>query len=111
MKDFFDLWAIGGAFDFDGPVLARAMKTTFDRRATPIPTEIPAGLTIAFATTKQGQWAAFLGRTEIALGAAPLPELQLRIGPIGHASVLAIASSSNSRTDGSQGGPWIGAKR
>jgi len=111
MKDFFDLWAIGGAFDFDGPVLARAMKTTFDRRATPIPTEIPAGLTIAFATTKQGQWAAFLGRTEIALAPAPLPEVQLRIAQLAMPPCLAIASSVEFEDRWSQGGPWIGAKR
>jgi hypothetical protein len=35
MKDFFDLWAIAGAFAFDGAVLASAIRTTFAHRETP----------------------------------------------------------------------------
>ncbi|MBB3148117.1 hypothetical protein FHS21_004560 [Phyllobacterium trifolii] len=67
MKDFFDLWAIAGAFAFEGEVLARAIQTTFERRETPLPIETPLALTADFADAKQVQWAAFLRRTEIAL--------------------------------------------
>ena len=79
MKDFFDLWAIAGAFNFDGAVLACAIKTTFDRRGTPLPTETPITLTPAFAEEKQGQRKAFLNRTDIALAPDPLPEIQTRV--------------------------------
>lgn len=111
MKDFFDLWAIGGAFDFDGAVLARAIKTTFDRRGTPLPTEMPAALTPAFAASKQGQWTAFLGRTEIALAPAPLPEVQLRIAQLTMPPCLAMANSIKFDDRWTRSGPWIGAKR
>ena len=67
MKDFFDLWAISEAFDFDGALLARAITNTFERRGTPLPSETPVALTAEFAEAKQAQWAAFLRRTEIAL--------------------------------------------
>ena len=59
MKDFFDLWAIAGAFAFEGEVLARAIQTTFERRETPLPTETPLALTAGFADAKQIQWTAF----------------------------------------------------
>jgi hypothetical protein len=69
MKDFFDLWAISQTFAFEGTVLARAIKATFERRTTALPAQTPFGLSEAFAAdpAKQIQWLAFLRRTEIAL--------------------------------------------
>jgi len=45
LKDFYDIWAIGGAFAFKGAVLARAIETTFGRRQTLLPQETPPALT------------------------------------------------------------------
>ena len=62
MKDFYDIWILNRSFDFDDDRLARAIKATFERRETPVPTEIPDALTDAFANDqeKQRQWHAFL---------------------------------------------------
>ncbi|MDE2462331.1 MAG: nucleotidyl transferase AbiEii/AbiGii toxin family protein, partial [Alphaproteobacteria bacterium] len=73
MKDFFDLWAIGETFSFDGSVLAEAIRATFARRDTALPRQTPIALTAAFAedAAKQAQWRGFLRRT--ALSMAPEP--------------------------------------
>lgn len=75
MKDYFDLWVLASHADFDGDTLARAIRATFERRATQIPKGVPFGLTDAFAedSQKQTQWRAFLARN--ALDPVPLVEV------------------------------------
>ncbi len=67
MKDFFDLWFLATHFEFDGELLVRAVKATFERRGTPLPTEPPVALTSTFSgdTSKQKQWTAFLRRSGV----------------------------------------------
>jgi hypothetical protein len=48
MKDFHDVWALAGAFDFDGAALQRAVAACFERRRTPWTEETPRALTTAF---------------------------------------------------------------
>ena len=48
MKDFHDIWALAGAFDFDGATLLRAVAACFERRRTPWTAETPRVLTPAF---------------------------------------------------------------
>jgi hypothetical protein len=67
-------------FDFDGELVALALKATFERRRTPIPEAIPAGLTAEFHDdgAKQKQWKAFVSNGGLA--AAPrLPEIIARL--------------------------------
>jgi hypothetical protein len=106
MKDFFDLWAIAGAFAFDGPVLARAIQATFERRATPLPIETPSALSASFAKAKQVQWAAFLRRTEIALAPDPFLEVQARIAEFVMPPVKALTRSKSFDANWAAGGPW-----
>ncbi len=74
MRDLYDLDLIRRTFAFDG-TLATAVAATFDRRGTPVPTELPIGLSDAFAadTVKRTQWTAFLrkagGESDLELGA------------------------------------------
>ena len=49
MKDFYDLWAIPRATKIEPGDLRVAIAATFERRNTPIPTEAPQGLSVAFA--------------------------------------------------------------
>jgi hypothetical protein len=67
MKDFHDIWVLSRKFGFQGKVLAGAIKATFKRRETEIPTEPPLALTKEFYQDpgKQAQWTAFLRRTRI----------------------------------------------
>ena len=66
MKDFYDIWALSRACQFDGDRLARAFAATFARRKTPIPAETPDALTRAFAEdpAKQQQWTSFMEAIE-----------------------------------------------
>lgn len=65
MKDFYDLALLARQFDFDGALLCRAIRATFERRQTPIPTALPPGLTAVFAEdrSKQAQWMGFQRKT------------------------------------------------
>ncbi|CAN7583668.1 nucleotidyl transferase AbiEii/AbiGii toxin family protein [Phyllobacterium sp. LjRoot231] len=107
VKGFFDLWAIAGAFAFEGEVLTRAIRTTFERRETPLPTETPLALTAGFADAKQVQWAAFLRRTEIALAPEPLPAIQARIAALVMPPTIAATKSGPFNAQWVAGGPWI----
>lgn len=72
MKDYFDLWAIPKALEIPEAELDAAIKATFERRKTAIPTERPPGLSAAMIedSTKQAQWRAYaasLGLEQLAL--------------------------------------------
>jgi predicted nucleotidyltransferase component of viral defense system len=64
MKDFYDIWLLSRRFPFEGEVLARAVRVTFERRGTALEAR-PFGLSRAFAEVegKERQWQAFVGRT------------------------------------------------
>ena len=61
MKDFYDIWLLSQAFEFEADRLSRAFAATFARRSTTLPMEPPDALTEAFATdvAKIAQWNAF----------------------------------------------------
>lgn len=48
MKDFYDLWILSQGFSFEGAILSKAIKTTFETRGTPVPTDLPLALTPEF---------------------------------------------------------------
>ncbi len=72
MKDYYDLWIIGQAFEIDRSRLARAMSATFARRSTAIPDGVPDGLSTAFAEDagKRQQWESF--RQDLNVDPGPL---------------------------------------
>ena len=67
MKDFYDVEVLARSFDFDGAVLAEALRATFARRKTPLPTSTPVALTAAFAedATKKTQWSGFVRKAGV----------------------------------------------
>ncbi len=67
MKNYYDLWIIGEAFELDRSRLARAISATFARRGTTIPDEVPDGLSPEFANdpVKRHQWESFKRNLEI----------------------------------------------
>jgi hypothetical protein len=66
MKDFYDLWILSSEFEFDGSLVADAIKATFERRGTDFPTNTPVALTDDFSKDeqKQNQWRVFLERVQ-----------------------------------------------
>ncbi|HEY6876722.1 MAG TPA: nucleotidyl transferase AbiEii/AbiGii toxin family protein [Polyangiales bacterium] len=67
MKDFYDVALLARDFDFDGELIARAIRATFDRRGTVLPLLTPIALTTDFAhdPSKRTQWAAFVRKADV----------------------------------------------
>ena len=67
MKDLFGLLWLSRLFPFEGALLVKAIRATFDRRKTELPAELPLFLsnTFAFDQSKQTQWRAFLKKSSI----------------------------------------------
>jgi predicted nucleotidyltransferase component of viral defense system len=67
MKDFYDVAVLARDFDFEGDLLIRAIRATFERRKTSLPTTLPVALTTTFAEdpTKKTQWSGFVRKAGI----------------------------------------------
>jgi predicted nucleotidyltransferase component of viral defense system len=65
MKDFYDLWVLAQRFEFRSITLAAAIRATFERRRTTLPSSSPLALRPDFydLPTKQTQWRAFLRKS------------------------------------------------
>jgi predicted nucleotidyltransferase component of viral defense system len=75
LKDFYDIWVLARTCEFKDDRLARAIKATFDRRKTDIPTGPPDALTTTYANdqSKVKQWAAFV--QDVAIDPGPLADV------------------------------------
>lgn len=107
MKDFYDIWSLAGHFAFEGPVLARAIETTFRYRATPLAAEpVWSGDRFAGDPGKQRQWAAFVRRLGLAEPPATLGEtVQLIARFLGPLTEALLRQTPFDRT-WAPGGPW-----
>ena len=67
MKDYYDVWILSKQFEFDGNLLAHAIQKTFERRKTPIPSELPLGLTQEFYSDNiiLTRWNSFVNKIEL----------------------------------------------
>ncbi len=69
LKDYYDIWWVNRTMDIPERKLVEAVRTTFTRRGTAIPSELPVGLSGEF--TGDGQklrmWEAFLTRSGLEL--------------------------------------------
>ena len=67
MKDYFDLRALAREGATNVEQLADAVVATFRCRKTPLPSDIPLGLSDEFAhdAAKRAQWKAFLGKNRL----------------------------------------------
>ncbi len=108
MKDFFDLWHLGKTQNFDGQKLAKAIQSTFARRQTQFPQNLPIGLSAEFATNpgKQKQWQAFCRKDSRLPTMGSLSEviqfLVVFIGP----PFFALAGGKDFSSHWVAGGPW-----
>lgn len=67
MKDYYDLVVILESQDVDQNMLARAIRSTFQRRRTSLPERIPLGLSEDFALDKTAvaRWTAFVRKNNL----------------------------------------------
>jgi len=105
MKDFYDIWLLSRQFDFDGAALAEAVRLTFERRGTALPTEIEA-FTEPFISTKQTQWTAFwkrLGQNHVPASFGDIvSQVDGFLSPI----VATLSSGKSKPTKWTAPGPW-----
>jgi hypothetical protein len=83
IKDFFDLYELATHFEFDRATLAEAIRRTFARRRTPVPTEEPIGLTRAYweNASRPPQVRAFTRRAGLTLASDPGAEILSALRP------------------------------
>ena len=112
MKDFFDLHYLANRFAFDGQLLGTAIRATFSRRSTPVPTSAPVALTAEFFADagKLAQWKGFLNRSRLAGAELTLLAVATQVSafvmPVAHA--IAMGSEFTGRWE--PGGPWQAPK-
>ena len=109
MKDFYDLEVLARMFEFEGELLAKAIRTTFANRATELPAN---GMPLAFTPefhgdqTKNRQWTAFCDRIPNDANATDLKSvveaLKLFLSPV----AAAAREQTTFATIWKPGGPW-----
>lgn len=105
MKDFFDVYVLACAREFDEALLSKALVRTFARRRTVIPAE-PFALTVEFYSdrSKQAQWRAFLTKSGV-----DAPVAFTEVGDRLRAFLSPVLSSARSGATGEHrwhGGAW-----
>ncbi len=108
MKDFYDLWVLARGFAFDGSTLSGAIRATFRRRRTALPTAAPLALTAEFAedAAKRKQWKAFLRKSKLEASAG-LTEVVAVLRDFLMPPVQALAGSELFELSWPPGGPWM----
>lgn len=107
MKDFYDVAVLARDFDFDGELLAQAIRATFQRRNTPLPTTTPVALTAEFAedATKKTQWSGFVRKAGVR-DAGSLAEAIVAVRAFVEAPIAAAANRSPAPLSWRAGGAW-----
>lgn len=108
LKDFFDLWFLAKQFDFRGDSLSKAIRSTFERRKTSLPTRPPVCLTVDFSgdRDKQAQWNGFLKRAGLDVQGLTLAQVLPQLGTFLMPPTLAAAKGETFKSHWSAGGPW-----
>lgn len=108
MKDFYDIWVLARDNAFDGSVLSEAVRRTFARRRSPLPSSPPVALTLEFSDdpAKAVQWRAFLRRGRLVAGEPGLHEVVQFLA--GFLLPMLGLGEAEAAVDGQwpPGGPW-----
>jgi len=113
IKDFYDLWIMARELPFEGAVLGRAIKATFARRQTALPTSRPVALTAEFAARPdvQTRWGAFLRRNRLAAGESTFPMVITDLSDFLMPILTALSSAAVFDQAWTAGGPWCAIGR
>ncbi|MEW6536700.1 MAG: nucleotidyl transferase AbiEii/AbiGii toxin family protein [Candidatus Auribacterota bacterium] len=97
MKDYYDLWILSKQCEFDGKLLAQAIKATFERRKTPLPEELPLGLTEEFYQDEiiLTRWNSFIKNTELAIVEKKLDSVIYNLQVFFGAIITALAAQKD----------------
>lgn len=108
LKDYFDIYILSVHEAFESGVLSSAIRDTFERRGTPIPRELPEGLTQAFVDDpgRMLQWRSFLEKSGVVDVSEDLADV---VATIAEFLEPVIAEARGGGSPGSHwppGGPW-----
>ena len=108
MRDFFDIHALAMHESFDGEILMRALRATFERRRTPLPVELPVALTPAFVSIegKRAQWNGFVQRNRLMSAPASLDVVIERVASFIGPLLAAAERGERFTAVWPAGGPW-----
>ncbi len=112
MRDFFDIDALAERQPFEGQRLVEALRATFERRRTPIPSGVPLALTPDFARSseKQAQWAGFLKKNRLSSAPQHLGQVVERLARFLGPVIDAARRGSDVDLVWPPGGPWQPSK-
>jgi hypothetical protein len=107
MKDFYDIWSLASRFEFDGAILAQAVRETFRARRTTL-SQTPAAFSDVFANDreKQVQWAAFVRRIQVENAPASLSDVVQYIKAFLQPVIQALIKERPFVQRWLPGGPW-----
>lgn len=110
MKDFYDLDWMARSFTFEGTTLVEAIRATFARRQTLLPTETPVGLTTRFVddADKRTQWQAFLRRSGLGEEDLALATVVAQLDGFLMPPLQAASNEAPFAAHWMPGGPWLG---
>jgi hypothetical protein len=108
MKDFFDLWTLANAFEFDGASLCQAIRATFKRRKTALPTAPPLALTPEFGAdvAKVRQWKAFVRKGKLDAGGVELVQVCAYLQGFLVPPTEALVAGTGFKRTWPPAGPW-----
>lgn len=108
-KDFYDLYAMAGAFHFERSTLVRAVKATFDRRATTVEMALPGALAAPFYASddRASQWRAYVTRNNLTDAPADFGRVGERLTAFLQSIWAELSTHDATATgDWQPGGPW-----
>lgn len=108
LKDFYDIAELANHSDFDGRTLGAALRATFTRRQTPLPSQLPVPLTDAWAAdpARSAQWRSFLQRTTAAERDISFSDAVANIRSFVMPAASTAAADENFDKRWDAGGPW-----
>ena len=107
MKDFYDLWLLSRQFDFDGYILATAIRKTFENRKTKVSIQ-PTVFQDSFAkdSMKETQWRAFIRKSKLDNAPASFADVVSAITTFLKPIITALSEEKEFRKTWKAPGPW-----
>ena len=109
MKDFYDLETLSRTIAFEGETLAKAIRNTFRKRGTDLPT---AGLPVAFTSefyddvSKKRQWSAFCAKNNSYVEKVEFKTVMEAIRDFLALPVRTVQEGNSFSKTWKPGGPW-----
>jgi hypothetical protein len=106
MKDFYDIWVMSRQYEFDGQILAEAVKKTFEQRGRELLYDIPA-FTSEFIVEKSVQWKAFRNKLTQEYVPADFEEIIIAIKEFLYPPVYALHTGVPFEKKWESTGMWV----